>query len=202
MSPVTKNRWRPRCRSLHHQTVTYLATDDLNAGLDHIRSSPQDDGRVDLLVRRPAEDEREVLEEAHLDLADGLVGDTWNVRISQRTGEGPDPDRQLTLMNTRAATLVAGTADHGGLPGDQVYVDFDLSYDNIPPGTRLQLGTAVIEVSASPHRGCAKFAARFGKDALRFVNSIVGQELNLRGINTKIVTAGTVRTGDAVRKVS
>jgi MOSC domain-containing protein YiiM len=104
-------------------------------------------------------------------------------------------------MNARAATLVAGAGEHGGLAGDQVYVDLDLSYDNIPPGTRLELGTAVIEVTAAPHRGCAKFAARFGKDALRFVNSIVGQELNLRGINAKVVVDGTVRVGDAVRKV-
>ena len=181
--------------------MTHLATNDLHAGVDHIRSSPKDDGRVQLIVRRPAEDEREIVEEAHLDLTDGLVGDTWNVRISQRTGAGPDPERQLTLMNARAAALVAGTADHGGLAGDQVYVDFDLSYDNIPPGTRLRLGVAVIEVSAAPHRGCAKFAARFGKDALRFVNSEVGRELNLRGINAKVVVAGTVHVGDAVRKL-
>ena len=105
-------------------------------------------------------------------------------------------------MNARAAALVAGTAEHGGLAGDQVYIDLDLSYDNIPPGTRLQLGTALIEVSPAPHRGCAKFAARFGKDALRFVNSDVGQELNLRGVNAKVVVAGTVRTGDVVHKVS
>ena len=181
--------------------MTHLAPGDLQAGLDHIRSSPKDHGHVELIVCRPAANERTVLEEARLDLADGLVGDTWNVRISQRTGVGPDPDRQLTLMNMRAATLVAGTADHGGLAGDQVYVDLDLGYDNIPPGTRLQLGTAVIEVSPAPHRGCAKFASRFGKDALRFVNSEVGQELNLRGINAKVITAGTVRTGDTVRKV-
>jgi len=182
--------------------VTYLATDDLHAGLDHIRSSPRDDGRVELMVRRPAENEREIVEEARLDLADVLIGDTWTVRISQRTGVGPDPERQLTLMNARAAALVAGTAEHGGLAGDQVYIDLDLSYDNIPPGTRLQLGTALIEVSPAPHRGCAKFAARFGKDALRFVNSDVGQELNLRGVNAKVVVAGTVRTGDVVHKVS
>jgi hypothetical protein len=182
--------------------VTHLATDDLQAGLEHVRSSPNDNGRVELIVRRPAEDAREVVEEAHLDLTDGLVGDTWNVRISKRTGVGPDPDRQLTVMNARAARLVAGTDDHGGLAGDQVYVDFHLGYENIPPGTRLQLGSAVVEVSAAPHTGCVKFAARFGKDALRFVNSEVGRELNLRGINAKVVVAGTVRTGDAVRKVS
>jgi hypothetical protein len=181
--------------------VTHLASPDLHAGLDHVRDSPKDDGIVELLVRRPAEDDREVLDQGRLDCTDGLMGDTWNVRHSKRTGEPPDPERQLTLMNARAASLVAGGADHGGLAGDQVYVDFDLSYDNIPPGTRLQVGTAVIEVTAAPHTGCAKFAARFGKDALRFVNSEVGKQLNLRGINTKIVEPGTVRPGDTVRKV-
>ena len=181
--------------------VTHLATDTLQAGLDHVRNSPKDDGRVELIVRRPAEDEREVVGEADLDGTTGLVGDTWNVRRSMRNGAAPDPERQLTLMNARAARLVAGSDDHGGLAGDQIYVDFDLSGDNIPPGTRLQLGTAVIEVSEAPHTGCHKFSARFGKDALRFVNSPVGRELNLRGINTKIVTPGTVRTGDPVRKV-
>jgi MOSC domain-containing protein YiiM len=180
--------------------VTHLATDDLQAGLEHLRSSPKDNGHVQLIVRRPAENEREVVEEARLDLTDGLVGDTWNVRGSKSNGGLPDPERQLTLMNARAASLVAGTADHGGLPGDQVYVDFDLGYENIPPGTRLQLGDAVVEVSEAPHTGCAKFAARFGKDALRFVNSEVGRELNLRGINAKVVVAGTVRAGDTVRK--
>jgi hypothetical protein len=181
--------------------VTYLAPDDLDAGLDHVRNSPKDTGSVALIVCRPAEDEREVLQEARLDCTDGLVGDTWNVRYSKRTGEPPDPERQLTLMNARAATLVAGRADHGGLPGDQVYVDFDLSRENIPPGTRLLLGTALIEVTAAPHTGCVKFAARFGKDALRFVNSPVGRELNLRGINTRIIEPGTVRPGDTIRKL-
>jgi MOSC domain-containing protein YiiM len=180
--------------------VTHLATDSLEAGLDHVRRSPKDNGRVELIARRPGERQREVLEEATLDLVDGLVGDTWNVRISKRTGKGPDPDKQVTLMNARAAALVAGTADHGGLAGDQLYVDLDLSYDNIPPGTRLHVGAAVIEVSAAPHRGCPKFEASFGKDALRFINSPVGRKLNLRGINAKVVVAGTVRVGDAVRK--
>ena len=198
---MTNVGWRGGPPPLHDRHVTELATDDLRAGLDHVRRSPRDDGFVALIVRRPAENEREVVEEAHLDCTDGLVGDTWNARISKRTGEGPNPECQITLMNARAAALVAGTSDHGGLAGDQVYVDFDLGGDNIPPGTRLQLGTAVLEVSAKPHTGCAKFAARFGKDALRFVNSDVGRELNLRGINTKVVVAGTVRTGDSVRKL-
>jgi len=178
-----------------------LATDTLHAGVDHIRNSPKDDGHVELIVRRPAELQREVVEEGELDCTHGLVGDTWNVRRSKRTGAPPDPDRQLTLMNARAAALFAGTPDHGGLAGDQIYVDLDVSYDNVPPGTRLQLGTAVIEVTAAPHTGCPKFSARFGKEALRFVNSEIGRELNLRGINARIVTSGTVRTGDTVRKI-
>jgi hypothetical protein len=198
---VTKDRWQEGAGSLHHRGVTHLATDDLQAGLDHVRDSPKDNGTVELIVRRPAEDEREILDEAHLDTTDGLVGDTWNVRISRKIGTGPNPECQLTLMNTRAASLVAGTADHGGLAGDQMYVDLDLGYDNLPPGTRLQLGTAVVEVSPEPHTGCHKFSARFGKDALRFVNSPIGRELNLRGINTKVVVAGTVRPGDTVHKL-
>jgi len=181
--------------------VTDLAAGDLDAGLDHVRNSPKDDGSVVLIVCRPAEGEREVLEEAVLDCNDGLVGDTWNVRYSKRTGAPPDPERQLTLMNSRAATLIAGRPDHRGGPGDQMYVDFDLSSENIPPGTRLQLGTAVIEVTAAPHTGCVKFANRYGKEAVRFVNSKAGRELNLRGINTRIVEPGTVRPGDAIRKL-
>jgi MOSC domain-containing protein YiiM len=181
--------------------MTYLATEDLDAGLDEVRNSPKDDGRVELIVRRPAEKQREVVDEARLDLADGLVGDSWNVRGSKHNGGRPDPNRQLTLMNSRAAALVAGTTDHGGLAGDQIYVDFDLSGANVPPGTRLRVGNAVVEVSDAPHTGCAKFSARFGLDALRFVNSKAGRELNLRGINTKIVEGGTVRTGDPVRKI-
>ena len=181
--------------------MTHVASDDLHAGLDNVRCSPKDEGFVALIVRRPAENEREVVDEARLDPADGLLGDTWNARISKRTGEGPDPDCQVTIMNARAAALVAGTPDHGGLAGDQVYVDLDLGHENLPPGTRLRLGTAVLEVSAKPHTGCAKFAARFGKDALRLVNSEVGRELNLRGINTKVVVAGSVRTGDAIHKL-
>jgi len=181
--------------------MTNLATEDLDAGLDHVRSSPKDAGRVELIVRRPAERQREVLDEARLDRVEGLVGDSWKVRSSKRNGGRPDLDRQLTVMNARAAALVAGTADHAGWAGDQIYADFDLSAKNIPPGTRLQLGTAVIEVSDAPHRGCAKFSARFGLDALRFVNSPAGRELNLRGINTRIVQSGSVRPGDPIRKL-
>jgi len=170
--------------------------------MDDVRRSPADRGRVELIVRRPAVDERELLAEAQLDLAEGLIGDTWRVRAVARTpDQPPDPSVQLTLMNARAAALVAGTPERWPLAGDQLYVDFDLSQANLPPGTRLGLGSAVIEISSHPHTGCQKFAQRFGADALRFVNSPAGRQLRLRGVNTRVVVPGTVRVGDTVSKM-
>jgi hypothetical protein len=181
---------------MEHPTATALGD-----GLDDVRHSPPDHGRVDLIVRRPAENAREVLAEARLDRTQGLVGDTWRARPSGLTPDrSPHPDLQLTLMNSRVAALVAGGDERRPLAGDQLYVDLDLSEANLPPGTRLALGSAVIEISDKPHRGCAKFAARFGQEALRFVNSPVGRELRLRGVNARVVVSGTVRVGDAVRK--
>ncbi len=174
----------------------------LEAGLDEVRRSPTDRGRVDRIVRRPAENEREAVVEGRLDRAEGLAGDTWRARPSSMTTDGsPHPDMQLTVMNSRVAALVAGQADRWQLAGDQLYVDLDLSEANLPPGTRLALGSAVIEISAQPHRGCKKFAERFGQDALRFVNAVAGRTLRLRGMNAKIVVAGTVRVGDEIRKL-
>jgi MOSC domain len=174
----------------------------LEAGLDAVRAAPADNGRVELIVRRPEVDARELIEEATLDPEDGLVGDNWRVKPSLKTG-APNPDAQLTVMNARVTGLVAGEdRDRWALAGDQLYVDLDLSYRNLPPGTTLRVGEAVIEVTDEPHRGCGKFSSRFGVEALKFVNSAVGRELNMRGINTRIVTGGVVRTGDAVVKVS
>ena len=167
-----------------------------------MRRSPRDGGTVQLIVRRPAVDEREILTEAALDTQAGLVGDTWRLRSSTRTPDrSPHPDMQLTVMNSRAALLVARSPGRRPLAGDQLYADLDLSVANLPPGTRLALGTAVIEVTGQPHLGCAKFAARFGDDALRFVNSRVGRELRLRGLNAKIVVSGIVRADDEIRKL-
>ncbi len=182
--------------------MTHVSADVLEAGLDEIRASPADEGTVELIVRRPAENEREVLDEGTIDLVEGLVGDTWRARGSSRTDDGSaNPETQLTLTNARLIALVASDRDRWPLAGDQLYLDLDLSADNLPPGTRLALGSAVIEVTAVPHTGCAKFSQRFGSDALRFINSPVGRSLHLRGINAKVVTPGTVRTGDAVRKL-
>ena len=174
----------------------------LEAGLADVRRAPADHGRVELIVRRPAENEREVVAVGALDRGEGLVGDTWRARSDPPTADGwPDGDMQLTLMSSRVARLVAVRADRWQLAGDQLFVDLDLSEANLPPATRLELGSAVIEITDEPHLGCAKFAARFGRDALRFVNSATGRELRLRGVNAKVVVAGTVRTGDEIRKL-
>jgi hypothetical protein len=185
-------------------SVAQAGPADLEQGLPKIHRSPKEVGRLELIARRPTIEERELLAEAELDPIEGLVGDCWRVRGSSSSEDGSaHPDRQLTLMNSRAAALVAGDdRERWAIAGDQLYVDYDLSVDNLPPGTRLEVGSAVIEVTDQPHRGCGKFARRFGVDALKFVNSSAGRELNLRGINTRIVSGGTVRVGDEIRKSS
>ena len=183
-------------------SIRHLTTAELEAGLDEVRQSPSDDGTVELLVRRPDRGEREVLDQAELDVAAGLVGDNWSERGSRQTPDGSaHPGMQVTVMNARAALLVAGgDPERRILAGDQIYADLDISEANLPAGTRLVLGTAVLEVTAEPHTGCDKFVERFGRDAMRFVNSPVGRELRLRGLNAKVVTAGTVRRGDTITK--
>ena len=182
--------------------LLYVELAQLEESLDHIRNAPSDAGTVELIARRPAVDEREVLREAWLDVSNGLEGDTWRARGSSRTPDGgPNPEAQLTVMNARAAAAVAGDRERWPLAGDQLYVDFDISVSNLPPGSRVQIGSAVLEFSATPHTGCAKFSARFGVDALKFVNSPSGRELRLRGANCRVIVAGTVRPGDAIRKL-
>lgn len=184
------------------ETVTHLSTSELRDGLDEVRRSPADHGTVDLIVRRPARGERQVLVEAQLDEVVGLVGDNWLTRGSSRTPDGSaDPLAQLNIMNSRAVALISPDPSRRPLAGDQLYLDLDLTPENLPPGTRLALGDAVIEVNASPHTGCAKFAQRFGTDAARFVNAPDGKALRLRGICATVVRSGTVRTGDTVRKL-
>jgi hypothetical protein len=179
-----------------------LTLAELEAGLDHIRRSPQDAGVLHLIVRRPQTDEREIVAQAELDLADGLVGDNWRQRGSSRTADGSaHPDMQLTVMNSRLIALVAQEQECWSLAGDQLFIDLDLSASNIPPGTRLALGSAVIEVTAQPHTGCNKFAARFGLEALKFISSPIDKELQLRGINAKVVQPDLIRVGDVVKKM-
>lgn len=182
--------------------MEHRTADELTAALDEIRRSPTSGGTVELIVRRPAEDEREVLDECTLDLEEGLVGDAWLARGSSRMADGSaNPDAQLTLMNARAAAVITGRKNRWPLAGDQLYVDLDLSTDNLPAGTQLAVGEAIIEVTPEPHTGCAKFSARFGTEALKFVNKSPGRELRLRGVNARVVTPGAVRAGDTIAKL-
>jgi hypothetical protein len=183
--------------------VEHLDLAALEAGLDEIRRSPKDVGSLQLIVRRPEVEARETLVEGVLDTVNGLVGDCWRTRGSSSTDDGSaNPKAQLTLANVRAVTLVARDPARRPLAGDQLYVDFDLSVDNAPPGTRLEIGSAVVEITDLPHTGCRKYLDRFGKDALRWVNSEAGRALNLRGVNASVLVAGTVRVDDAVRKAT
>jgi len=179
--------------------MQHLSHQDLEASLGHIRESPSGHGVLVLVVRRPAVGARELPAEAVLDPAAGLVGDNWLARGSSGTPDGSaDPQRQVTVMNSRVAELVAGGRGRMPLAGDQLYVDLDISMANLPAGSLLTVGEAVLEVSDAPHLGCAKFVERFGADAMRFVNSRVGRQLRLRGMNVRVLQRGIVRPGDQV----
>jgi hypothetical protein len=183
--------------------MRHLTISELEAALDHLREAPSDEGVVQLIVRRPHVEQREVLEEAELDPVKGLIGDSWCFRGSSKTADGgPHPDMQINIINARVAALVAQDKDRWQLAGDQLYIDMDLSKQNLPAGTRLEIGSAVLEVSPLPHTGCHKFVSRFGLDAMKFVNSEVGRELCLRGINAKVVQAGIVRLGSTAKKIN
>ena len=185
------------------EVIRHLTTAELEEGLAHICRAPKDTGILVLIVRRPRVGEREILDEGELDLRAGLAGDTWQFRKSKLTPDGsPHPDMQINIMGTRAAALIAQDERRWSLAGDQLFVDLDLSLENLPAGTRLAIGSAVVEVTSQPHTGCQKFVERFGLDAMKFVNSPVGRSLNLRGINARVVQPGSVHTGDAVAKLS
>lgn len=182
--------------------VKHLTMEELEAGLDEIRQSPNDEGVLALIVRRPQINEREILTKGELDLVEGLVGDNWRARGSTSTSDGSaHPDMQLNIMNSRVIALLAQDKDRWPLAGDQLFIDMDLSTENLPPGTRLTLGSAMIEVTDQPHTGCKKFMARFGVDAMKFVNSAVGKQLHLRGINAKVVQPGVIQVGDVAKKI-
>lgn len=182
-------------------SVNHLTRTELDAALDTIRSAPRDGGVVEMIVRRPSVGEREVIEAGEVDVAAGFVGDTWRSRRDPHTPDGlPHPDTQVTIMGARTIALLATDKSRWPLAGDQLFVDLDLGLENLPPGTRLEIGTALLEVSAEPHTGCGKFVQRFGVDAMKFVNSPVGRTLCLRGINARVVRNGVIRVGDTARK--
>ncbi|HEX2129262.1 MAG TPA: hypothetical protein VHF58_08605 [Solirubrobacterales bacterium] len=180
--------------------MTQLTRPELEARLDEIRAAPTDAGTLELIVSRPGGlGERTLLEVGELHPEAGLAGDRWSVLGPKR---GRWTEAQLTIMSARAAAVVTGTDDHErwALAGDQLYVDLDLSQANLPAGSHLAIGEAVVEIIADPHTGCGKFSRRFGVDASKFVNTKLGRELRLRGVNAQVVQGGTVRPGDPVRK--
>lgn len=179
----------------------HLSTNEIEEKIAEVLESPKDNGTLEMIVRRPAENKREVIESGFLSVENGLVGDNWLTRGSSRTDNGlGHPEMQLNLMNWRFANLIAGSRDRVQLAGDQLFVDLDLSPDNLPPGTRLSIGEAVIEITAVPHLGCKKFVERFGIDAMKFANSDFGRSHNLRGVNAKVVVSGDIYLSDAVAK--
>ena len=179
----------------------HLTTDEINRSMDDVLASPKDNGVLEMIVRRPAANKRELIDRGVLDIENGLVGDNWLTRGSSRTDNGlGHPEMQLNLMNYRFALLIAGNRERVPLAGDQLFVDLDLSEENVPPGTRLTIGETTVEVTTIPHLGCKKFVERFGIDAMRFANSEFGRMHHLRGINAKVVDAGAVSTGDEIRR--
>lgn len=174
----------------------------LQTQLNHIQESPKDTGSVLLIVRRPATEERELISQGRLIPASGLEGDNWRERGSTSMPDGSaNPEAEITLMNTRVIQALTQDETRWALAGDQFFVDFDLSEENIPAGTRLALGSAIVEVSPLPHNGCKKFSERFGVDALKFISMAENKPLRMRGINAKIIQAGEVKQGDLIRKV-
>ena len=174
---------------------------DLAAHNEAVLAAPRDTAAVELIVRRPARDEREVVGEVRLDPVEGLVGDDWLARGSKSTPDGSaDPLSQLTIMSVRVLAAIEPDRDRWPLAGDQLYADLDLSEENLPAGARLRIGEALVEVTERPHTGCPKFAARFGHDALRWISTPAGRALRMRGMYVRVVEGGTVHVGDAIRK--
>ena len=173
--------------------------DDLDPRLPELRALETEQGTLELIVVRPAEGERVTPDTAQLTIEDGLVGDRWRAGIGS-DGE-PDRHNQLTIASTHLLGLIA-EPERWPLAGDNLLVDIGLDKSNFPAGSRLAIGsTAVVEISEEPHTGCAKFSARFGSDALKFINSPEGRELRLRGLNARVIVPGTITTGDPVRRV-
>jgi MOSC domain-containing protein YiiM len=180
--------------------MRHATLDELETGLEAVRTAPADAGTLELIVARPAPGARDLPSEGTFDLRHGLVGDRWRPKRGSTIG---DSGHQVTVMSARMAALVAGGSDHArwAQAGDQLYVDFDISEANLPVGSRFAVGEVVLEVSPSRHTGCGKFIRRFGVDSMKLISSDVGRELRLRGVIARVVVPGTVGRGDAVRRL-
>jgi MOSC domain-containing protein YiiM len=180
----------------------HLSLAELNEGLPGILDSPKDRGVLRAIVIRPETDARLALQRCELSPEGGVHGDHWAKGCWMSLPDGrPHPDVQVAITNARTIALIAQDEARWPLAGDNLFADLDLSADNLPPGTRLSVGGALLEITAVPHKGCKKFAERFGVDATRFVNSRDGLRLHLRGIYARIVEPGVVTVGDAIEKL-
>ncbi|HCR72356.1 MAG TPA: MOSC domain-containing protein [Anaerolineae bacterium] len=179
-----------------------VPTEELEVGLDEIKASPKDNGVLEMIVRRPETETREIINSAEINLETGLEGDNWKARGSSAMPDGSaDPEAQITLMNTRVIQLLSGDKENWQWAGDQLFVDMDLGIENLPPHSRIQVGSAILEISAKPHTGCKKFSGRFGVEALAFISTPLGKALRMRGVNAKVIQAGEIKVGDAVKKL-
>ena len=180
-----------------------LTLGELWNGWEQLDPSPTDVGTVDMIVRRPQTEEREEVEQAEFDTKEGLIGDNWLARGSSSTPDGSaHPEAQITLMNSRVIQLIAGDEPRWDLAGDQLFVDFDLSMDNLPAGSRIQIGDVIMEISQKPHTGCDKFARSYGAYARKFVMTDKGKQLRLRGVNAQVIQGGTINKNDKIEKVT
>jgi hypothetical protein len=176
---------------------------ELQAGLPDILASPPDEGILRAIVVRPGPGERRDLESCEISLAGGAHGDHWVKGSWMSTEDGrPHPDVQICIMNSRSIARIAGERDNWPPAGDNLFIDMDLTPDNLPPGQRLAIGSAVLEITDTPHNGCASFAARYGRDAAVFVNTGEGRRLRLRGVYARVVHDGRVTVGDRVIKIA
>ncbi len=182
--------------------MDHASLSELEDKLNYILNSPKSEGILKQIVRRPDIDQREVLQSGELSFSDGLEGDSWKYRGSRRTEDGSShPDMQINIMNARIIELIAKDESRWALAGDQLYIDIDLSPDNLPPGSKLKIGDAELMITEQPHTGCGKFKERFGSDALKFINSAYGKENNFRGVNARVTKEGKINSGDAVFKI-
>ena len=171
----------------------HLDFEELERLREALPPAPRDEGTLEVIYRRPRKGEREQLAEGELSLEQGLVGDRWVLDADREL------ERQLTLMQRVHAELVADGPERRALCGDNLLVDLELAEDNVPPGTRLAIGDAELEVTEVPHLGCSQFRGHFGEGALKWVNYKPTRALKLRGVNARILRGGTVRVGDPIR---
>lgn len=179
-----------------------ITLEDIAQNLTELGASPQDNGIVELIVCRPNQGEREILQSAELDTVEGLIGDNWKARGSRHTEDGlAHPQMQIAIMNSRTIQAIAQDKSRWSLAGDQLYLDIDITEENMPVGQKFAIGTAILEITEFPHTGCGKFTERFGSAATRFVNSKEGRKQRQRGVNARVLQSGTIRVGDTVKKV-